>query len=98
MVGASSADIRLQRMWRVGESSGDVVTSLEGVTVDARGGQLTVSTMSRPVDARVYRPDGRLVAAMSHIEGMRSMPLPSGIYVVVVADNQSTQTFKVLIQ
>lgn len=98
MVGASSADIRLQRMWRVGDSSGDVVTALEGVTVDARGGQLTVSTMLRPVDARVYRPDGRLVAAMSHIEGMRSMPLPSGIYVVVVADNQLTRTYKVLIQ
>ncbi len=98
MVGASSADIRLQRMWRVGDSSGDVVTSLEGVTVDARGGQLTVSTMSRPVDARVYRPDGRLVAAMSHIEGMRSLSLPSGIYVVVVADNQLTRTYKVLIQ
>ena len=98
MVGASSADIRLQRMWSVGDSSGDVITALEGVTVDARGGELTVSTMSHPVDARVYRPDGRLVAAMSHIEGMRSLSLPSGIYVVVVADNQLTRTYKVLIQ
>ncbi len=98
MVGASSADIRLQQMWRVGSSSGDIITSLPGVTVVTRGDQLTVSTMSHPVDARVYCPDGRLVTTMAHIEGMRSQSLPQGIYLVVVTDNQSTRTFKVLIQ
>jgi len=98
MVGASSADIRLQQMWRVGSSSGDIITSLPGVTVVTRGDQLTVSTMSHPVDARVYSPDGRLVTTMAHIEGMRSQSLPQGIYLVVVTDNLTTRTFKVLIQ
>lgn len=96
MVGASSADIRLQQMWRLNQTGG-IVTALEGVTVDARDGELTISTMTHPVDAHVYSPDGRLVASMPRIQGLNSQRLSRGIYLVVVTDNKLTRTYKVIL-
>ena len=96
MVGASSADIRLQQMWRLNQTGG-IVTALEGVTVDVRGGELIISTMTHPIDAHVYSPDGRLVASMPHIQGLNSQPLSRGIYLVVVTDNKLTRTYKVIL-
>ena len=96
MVGASSADIRLQQMWHLGDDSG-IITSLDGVTVRGAGGGLLVSAMSHPVDVRVYTPDGRRVATMSGVYGQHSQALHRGVYVVVVADSQATRTYKIFI-
>lgn len=98
MVGASSADIRLQQMYHLKETSDNVVTEIEGVTVNVRDGQLLVSSMSHPVDARIYQLDGRQVASMPHVYGTQQKALSSGVYVVVVNDYQATRTYKVIIQ
>ena len=98
MVGASSADIRLQQMFNLKDTSDTVITELEGVTVDARNGQVFISSMSHPVDARIYHLDGRQVAIMSRIYGTQQQSLLPGVYVVVVADNANSRTYKIMIK
>ena len=98
MVGASSTDIRLQQMFNLKDTSDTVITELEGVTVDARNGQVFISSMSHPVDARIYHLDGRQVATMSRIYGTQQQSLLPGVYVVVVADNANSRTYKIMIK
>jgi beta-glucosidase len=98
MVGASSQDIRLQSMFHLGDNSG-VITEIEGVTVDAMGSQLRVSSLDHPVDMAVFTPDGRKVTSQAHLLGTQFWTLDAGIYVIVVADgHHPTRAFKVLIK
>lgn len=98
MVGASSADIRLQQMFNLKNTTDNVITELEGVTVNVRNGLLFVSSMSHPVDACVYHLDGRRVATMSHIYGTQQKSLLPGVYIVVVADHTTSRTYKIMIK
>ncbi len=97
MVGASSQDIRLQSMFHLGDQSG-VITEIEGVTVDAMGNQLRVSSMDHPASIVVYTPDGRKVISQAHLLGTQLWALDAGIYVIVVTDgHHPARAFKVLI-
>lgn len=97
MVGASSADIRLQQMWHLGDSSG-IVTELEGVTVRVSGSDLLISSMAHNVDARIYSPDGRLVSTLPNLQGLHNHTLPDGIYLVAITDGNASRTYKVIIK
>lgn len=98
MVGASSADIRLQQMFNIKDTTDNVITELEGVTVNVRNGLLVISSMSHPVDARIYRLDGCRVATISRIYGTQQQSLLPGVYIVVIADHTTTRTYKIMIK
>lgn len=98
MVGASSADIRLQQMYSLKGTTDNEIIEIEGVTVNARDGQVYVSSMSNPVEARIYHIDGRQVAQLHHVYGTQSRALTQGVYLVVITDKNATRTYKIIIK
>lgn len=97
MVGASSADIRLQQMIKMGGSTTDIITGIDGVTVNTRGGSVFIDALSHPVDVDIYHFDGRQAAARRHVTGLMQHSLAPGVYLVTVKDNATRRTYKVII-
>lgn len=101
MVGASSADIRLQQMIQVGENN--VITDIEdieidGVSVRALNGAVELVSLSQPVNARIYTTDGRMVYSALQIEGTNIIDLNQGFYLIEVMNDSARRTYKVLIK
>lgn len=101
MVGASSADIRLQQMVQVGDAPlitavGDV--EMDGVNVRTMDCAVEVSSLLQPVDVRVFNTDGRLVTTAVQVQGTHRMELNRGFYLIEVARAGVRRTYKVLIK
>ena len=102
MVGASSADIRLQQMVQVGEG-GAVLTAvddveLDGVTYRVMNGAVELTVMGGCADARIYTADGRLAHRLHKIEGTRLVSLERGFYLIEMTKNGASRTYKVLVK
>lgn len=98
MVGASSADIRLQQMIHLGESSGLCADEIPGVALCVENGALLIHAMERAVDVHVFCVDGRQVATVAQMMGVESVPLENGVYVVEVDDGHHHRSYKVIIK
>ena len=101
MVGASSADIRLQQTIQIGNpgvvtAMGDV--EIDGVSVRPVAGAAELTSLTQPVDARVYTSDGRLVATATQVMGTHRVELNQGFYLVEVVNADARRTFKILIK
>ena len=103
MVGASSADIRLQQMVRLGGP--DIVTGvgtgdveMDGVNLRVLSGGVELTSLAQPVDVRVFTPEGRLVTTAAQMQGTHRMELNQGFYLIEVSRTDARRTFKVLIK
>ena len=101
MVGASSADIRLQQMVQVGGY--DVITEMkniemDGVSVRPLNGAVEIVSLLQPVNVRAYTTDGRLISTALQIKGTSQIELSQGFYLIEVMNGSARHTYKVLIK
>lgn len=101
MVGASSADIRLQQTVQIGDpgvvtSLGDV--ELDGVSVRTVDHAVELTSLLQPVDARVYTSDGKLVATATQVMGSHRFELEQGFHLIQVVNANTRRTFKIMIK
>ena len=102
MVGASSADIRLQQMVQVGQGS-PIVTGIDEVEIDGFGYRVLdqaveLTALAGPINARIYTSDGRMTNLLTGVEGTRHIDLGRGFYLIEVEKGTDRRTYKVLVK
>lgn len=103
MVGASSADIRLQQMVQVGYVDPGLIThigdvDMDGVSYRVVDGGVEITSLSEPVNVQVYTAEGRHVSTVTHLRGTRRLDLNRGFYLIQVGKDTARRTYKVLVK